>query len=139
MKPDRDHHDVLAGLMAQMLDQLEEIAAELAGAPVRFAPIRARDSGDNTIIGPSSGGVVGRLQVVSYVLVAKTAVDVLWKAGGREISGTLGLGATSAVSARGTRREPLLETDPGEELLLNLSAAVTVGGHLAYVEALRRE
>lgn len=135
MLVDEQQSDVVAGLLAQMLDELERIAEELAGAPVRFASIRLSAAGDTTLV----ADVVGRIQVVSYLLVAGNAVDVLWRSGGRPISGVLGLAAGESVHVQGTRREPLLETDPGEELVLNLSAAAMVGGHLTYVEALRRE
>ncbi len=131
---EHEHDDLLAGLCAQILDHLAELHRELRGAPLRFETIEASQAGDTVVV----GNVVGRIQVISYALVAKAAVDVVWRSGLRPVSGVLGLGAGGAVALAGSRQNPLLETDPGEELVLNLAGAVVVGGHVAYVEAFHR-
>jgi len=89
-------------------------------------------SGNNTLV----TGVAGHLyKVTSYALVANGTVGVKFISGSTDISGVMPLIVNSGVSATGSREDPLLETLPGDNLIINLSAAVAVTGHLSYVDA----
>lgn len=92
-----------------------------------FAPISASASGDNVIVQDPGNG--SKVKVISYVLVADGAVNAQWKGTGTA-SGAMPLVANSGVSANGGFL-PMFQTTGG--LILNLSAAVGVKGHVAYV------
>lgn len=98
--------------------------------PVKFAVINASSSGDNTIV-PAVSDV--KIRVVHYVFTVASDVNVRWEssAGGTALSGVMSFtaGVQSAFSPVG-----LFETISGELLNLELSGAVQVSGHLAYVE-----
>lgn len=97
---------------------------------VKYAVINATASGDNTIVAAVSGKVV---RVISYLLIANGTVTATWKQGATNISGPLPLvvnaGACAPEATRGW-----METASNAALILNLSSAVTVGGHISYVE-----
>ena len=92
------------------------------------AAISTSTSGDNTLV----TGVVGkRIVVLAYTLMARTTVDVYWKSGSTAKSGVLPLidsvGASPAFNPSG-----VIICAPGEDLKLNLSGNVFVGGHFNY-------
>lgn len=97
---------------------------------VKYAVINASASGDNTIVAAVASKVV---RVISYVLIANGTVNVKWKQGATDISGLMPLvvnvGAVCPEASRGW-----METAVNAALILNLSAAVAVTGHLSYVE-----
>jgi hypothetical protein len=75
-----------------------------------------------------------RLLVLSYALVASGAVAVKFKSGtGTDLSGAM------AMSANGTLTGSLnkyghVATNVGQALVLNLSGAVQVSGHITVLE-----
>lgn len=97
----------------------------------KFAAISASTSGDNTVVAAVTSK---KIRVLNYTLMANGTVNAKWKTGTlTDLTGLLYLvantGATPAFSPVGQ-----FETAAGEALTLNLSAAIAVGGHLAYVE-----
>jgi hypothetical protein len=80
-----------------------------------------------------------RIAVISYVLIAVAPVVVRWRSGeqnqpGGWLSGPLALGANLPLPVSGAAPfAPVLKTDLGEPLVLNLAGNVQVGGHLVYL------
>jgi hypothetical protein len=99
-----------------------------ASKSIQSAPIDTAVSGDNTIVGAVAGK---KIRVLSYVLVGGGAVNARWKSGANNRSGPLPLAANSSV-APPAGSAFLFETNAGEALILNLSAAVQVSGHVSY-------
>lgn len=98
-----------------------------------FAKVDTSTSGDNTIVAAEAGR---KIKLLSYVLVADGAVFVRWKSGAStNLSGRLSLAANGGAVAPPANPDagPWLETSAGEALVLNLSGAVEVGGHISYV------
>lgn len=97
---------------------------------VKYAKIDCSSSGDNTIVALVAST---KIRVVSYVLSASAAVNAKWKSGAStDKSGLIYMDAKGGAQA--SHQDGLLETAAGEALVLNLSGAVAVGGHVAYVE-----
>lgn len=97
----------------------------------KFAPISVSSSGNNTIVAAVTSK---KIRVLSYVIVAAGSVDAKFMSSTTtDKSGAMPLVANTGVSANFS---PIghLETASGELLNLNLSAAVGVRGHLAYIE-----
>jgi len=97
---------------------------------VKFAVISESSSGDNEVVPAVSGRMI---LVLNYTVMSNGTVSIKWRSATTDISGLLPLianvGASPAFSPVGHFR-----TAEGEALNLNLSGAVAVGGHLAYVE-----
>lgn len=100
-----------------------------------FAKIDTATSGDNTIV----AAIPNReIRVINYTTIASGDVAIRWKSGASTaLSGAMALAANGGAAPSGTGQSPsghigLFETAPGEALVLNLSAAVQVSGHLAY-------
>lgn len=97
----------------------------------KFASIDVATAGDNTLVAAVTGK---QLRVLSYALVAGGAVAVRWKSGAAtNLSGAMSFAANGGV-APAWSPVGLLQTVAGDALVLNLSAAVQVSGHLVYVE-----
>jgi|SRR5215469_7752383 len=100
------------------------------------APINISTSGDNTLVAAQPGR---RVRVLGFLLAGAGAVNATWKDGaGTALSGPLALAA-----AGGTITAPIappvvgsqlfwMATGVGQSLVLNLSAAVGVGGVVVY-------
>lgn len=97
---------------------------------VKYLAISASSSGDTTLIAAIASTVI---RVVNLCLIANGTVNVKFKRGSTDITGLYYLvanaGAVLPEASRGW-----FETGSNEALVINLSAAVAVGGHLAYVE-----
>jgi len=88
------------------------------------ASIDQATSGDRTIV----AAVAGKQIVVLNYLMTTTTNTVIWKSGSTVISG--------AIDESHSVRDPdagLIETAPGEALVLNLSSTAQVSGYLTYV------
>jgi hypothetical protein len=117
-----------------------KVAAELATDTIlsgttaltpKFAKITASSSGDNQIL---AGVSSKKIRVLNYLITASGAVNVKWRsATTSDISGLL---YPAANGGAGASFSPVghFETVAGEDLTLNLSGAVAVGGHLTYLE-----
>ncbi len=98
------------------------------------SPIEVSASGDNTIV----AGVAGKhIHVLQVVIIAAAEVTVRWKSGATNLSGPMALAKNGGYSAESSSEYPrpiegVLVTGQGEALVLNLGAAVSVGGHLRY-------
>jgi len=96
---------------------------------VKYAKIDCSSSGANQIVAAVASK---KLRVVSYVLSASAAVNAKWQSASTDISGLIYMDAKGGASP--SHFDGLIETAAGEALNLNLSGAIAVGGHLAYVE-----
>jgi hypothetical protein len=98
----------------------------------KFAVIDDASSGDNTIVAAVSGK---KIRVLSYVLVAAGTVTARFESGA---AGTALTGQMSLVDAVGVSAgfSPVGHFETAVDALLNLelSGAVSVDGHLTYVE-----
>lgn len=99
-----------------------------------FATISTSASGDTTLVAAQPGR---KIRVVSYTVIAAGAVSVKFKSGSTDITGAMALAANGGAAPSGAGLAPsgfagLFETASGEALVINLSAAVAVGGHLTY-------
>jgi len=102
---------------------------------VKFSAVSASSSGDNTIVAASTGQ---KIVLLSYVVIAAGDVSIRWKSGAStNLSGAMALATNGGAAPSAGPLAPagvvgLLETASGEALVLNLSAAVAVGGHITY-------
>lgn len=98
----------------------------------KFAAIAAASSGDNTLI---AAVVSKKIRVLSYALVAAGAVTCRFEdgAGGTAKSGQMALAANGVLSVPFS---PVghFETTANTLLNLELGGAVSVAGHICYVE-----
>lgn len=95
-----------------------------------YAVVNASASGDNTVVAGTSGM---QIVVLQYTIVASAAVTVTWESSGGAV-----LGGPMAHAANGGVATPYnptahFVTTSGEGLVLNLSSAVQVGGHVSYI------
>lgn len=109
----------------------DSIQNGLTALTPKFASIDVATLGDNTIVAavPSK-----KIRVLAYALVCGAATTVIWKsATAGAISGDMQFAANGGIAAPFS---PIghFETTAGEALVLNLSAANAVSGHLVYVE-----
>ncbi|MCD6290363.1 MAG: hypothetical protein J7M34_07660 [Anaerolineae bacterium] len=111
-----------------------DIAAD-PNATIGFAEIDAAASGDTTIVSTPAGK---RTKVLGVFLMANGDVNVQFRdgPGGGSLTGTLpmaakGNGFVMPVSHQGY---PWFQTGEGVDLVLNLSAAVQVGGCVVYYQ-----
>ena len=98
------------------------------------APINATAAGDNVIIPAQPGKVI---TVIQYTISPSAPLTAQWFSApaGTALSGPLYLAAGVVCDATGPSSyqslNGVLQTAPGEALVLNLSAP-TVGGHIVY-------
>jgi hypothetical protein len=99
------------------------------------APINVSTAGANTIVGGQTGR---RVRVQGFTLVPAGTVTMTWQDGAANnlsgpLSGLAGQALTAPVTPPvvGSQQSWLLTTT-GQSLVLNLSAAVAVGGTLVY-------
>ncbi len=103
----------------------------LRAQTVLFATISAASSGANTIIAADASN---KIKVLSYVIVADAAVTVTFKSATTAISGAMSLAANGGVASPvGTPGGGwVMETAVNQALVLTLSSAVGVRGHVSY-------
>ena len=101
------------------------------GQTLLFAVIDVAASGDNTIV---AADATKKIKVVSYTIVSDGTVTSRWKSASTSLSGAMSWVANTGVSpAIGTPAGGwILETAVNEALVLNLSAAIGMRGHLSY-------
>lgn len=102
---------------------------------VKQANIDVSTIGNNTIVAAVSGK---QIWVLKCVLISNGSVNVTFRSGtGKSITGPFYLVANGGFSAPqddGQRVSPFCRTDRDENLVLNLSAGIAVGGVLSYIE-----
>lgn len=96
--------------------------------PARFAAIQTSASGDTTIVAAVPDK---RIILLAYNYMANGAVNVKWR------SNTTDLTGLAYLVANGGKVCPFANTGwaitaLGEALVINLSAAIAVGGEVAY-------
>ena len=112
-------------------DMTDAIMSGTTALTPKFATIAVSASGDNTVVAAVPGK---KVRVLKYAMVAAAAVTAKWKDGAStDASGPMALAANGGLSD-GYCPVGLFETSPGNALVLNLSAAVSVAGHITYVE-----
>jgi hypothetical protein len=93
------------------------------------APVSTATAGDNTVVAAPAAGWI---RLHGYVLVAGGAVNVTWKNdGATALTGAMALGSTVNLVAP-EAADGWFDLSPGNALVLNLSAAVQVSGHVLY-------
>jgi hypothetical protein len=99
---------------------------------VKYAVIDDASSGDNEVIAAVSGK---KIRVLSYVMITAGAVTARFEsgAGGTALTGQMSIGANGGASS-GYVPVGHFETAAGAALNLELSGAVSVDGHITYIE-----
>jgi hypothetical protein len=112
--------------------QTDAILSDTTALTPKFAVIAASGSGDNTLVAAVSAK---KIRVLQYVFVAASAVTVRFESGaaGTALSGQMEVAANSGV---GGAFNPIGHFETASNTLLNLelSSAISVAGHLVYVE-----
>jgi len=94
------------------------------------AQISAASIGDNTVVAAIPGK---RIKVIGYALVSTSANTIRWKSGAAaNLSGAMALAANGGLSSPSDKNTVEFETAVGEALVLNLTGATNVGGHVVY-------
>jgi hypothetical protein len=96
---------------------------------VQYAAINATSSGNTQVVAGVSGR---RIRVIAYAVVADTTVDIKFRSGNNDITGTMHLveGGGIAHAYDGG----LFQTAVGQALNIYLSGNATVGGYVVYRE-----
>lgn len=97
---------------------------------VKYAAINRSSSGDGTAIVSAVSNK--KITVLSVMLIAASAVDVIWRSGSTDLMGIASFAASGGYAL--SSELGLFQTGTSEPLYLNLSAAVQVSGHISYVE-----
>jgi hypothetical protein len=98
------------------------------------AAIAASSSGDNTVVAAVAGKKI-RVKAWSVSNLTAAAQAVKWRSGTTDLTGLWGAGAaigTIATHDLAPGNDFYFETVAGQALVLNLSAAVAVGGSVQY-------
>lgn len=111
-----------------VLNDVNPSVAGVTQTPL-FATIAASSSGNNTIVAAVSAK---RIRVLSVTLIATAAVNVKWISGATDISGVMNFAINGGYSAN-CPTGLLRNVNVNENLILNLSGAIAVGGHLSYI------
>jgi hypothetical protein len=97
----------------------------------KFVAVAASSSGDNTLV---TGVALKKIRVLTYMLSVSAAVNAKFQSStAGDLTGLFYFAANSGATA-GFCQLGHFETVAGEDLQLNLSGAVPVGGYLLYVE-----
>jgi hypothetical protein len=102
---------------------------------MKYAVVNTAISGDNTIVAAVANK---RIKVLHYAVGCDQNIDIYWKSNATRITGPIFLAASTSLSAGYGASSPaglvaMFETGVGEPLVLNLSGAKTVGGHITYL------
>lgn len=103
---------------------------------MNYAKVDVSASGDSTVVAAVSGR---KIRVLTYVLASDTNTKIKFKSDTTDLTGPMALGAYSNIFNGNTDLTPggligVLETAPGEALVLNSTVAAAVGGHIVYKE-----
>lgn len=133
---------MIAALVVALLLSRSDLASQAITSPtqvdlrrgttISFSSISVAASGDNTIVAADASN---KIKVLAYVIVADGTVNVTWKSGAAtSLSGAMALVANTGAVAPATSPGGswYLETAVNQALVLNLSAAIGVRGHLTY-------
>jgi hypothetical protein len=95
-----------------------------------FAPIAVSASGDNSIVALVSSK---KIRVLALKITANGAVNAKWRSSTNDKTGLSYFAAAGDGEVLPFNPVGWFETNAGEALQVNLSAAVAVGGHVTYV------
>lgn len=103
---------------------------------MKYLKVDISASGDTTVVAAVSGT---RIRVITYVLASDTNTKIKFKSGSTDLTGPMSLGSYSNIFNGNTDLTPggligVLETEPGEALIINSSVTSAVGGHIVYKE-----
>lgn len=103
---------------------------------MKYLKVDISASGDTTVVAAVSDT---RIRVITYVLASDTNTKIKFKSGGTDLTGPMSLGSYSNIFNGNTDLTPggligVLETEPGEALIINSSVTSAVGGHIVYKE-----
>ena len=103
-----------------------------SGKSIQSAAITVATLGDNTIVNAVTGR---KIKVIAYTMQGTGTVNVKWKNGvSTDFSGAFNLQAREGISASINSPDFLFATVKGSALILNLSTATTVVGHVTYFD-----
>jgi hypothetical protein len=106
--------------LAELKDRQATLATKIVTVPIN----EGASSGDRTIQAIQPGQL---FLVYGFWIKAGGAVDIIWKSGSTSISGTIALSAGEVIQI--FQEVPVLKgRAKGDDLILNLSATVTVRG-----------
>jgi hypothetical protein len=97
---------------------------------------------DTAAAGPTvivAGKTNRRIRVLAYIVTSHMSNYVVWKSGTTALSGQMHMSAGNNIAIHlgdlwQSGGLPVLQTAPGEDLVLYLDQAQVVGGHVTYVE-----
>lgn len=98
-----------------------------------FAVVNASGSGDNTLVAADG---TKKVKVLQYTLVSAGTVNATFKSGAATaLSGAMPLVANSGIASPfvAPAQGHLIETAVNQALVLNLSGAIAVTGHITYI------
>jgi len=98
---------------------------------IQFVSISVSASGNTELVAAVSGR---RMRVLTYTIVVESAVDVRFGSGSSAITGAMTFGVEAEGVSAAWAPGGHFQTVAGEALVINLSAAVVVRGHLSYIE-----
>ena len=80
-----------------------------------------------------------RIRVLGYIVTSHLSNYIVWKSGTTALSGQMHMAAGSNIALHlgdlwQSGGLPVLQTAPGEDLVIDLDVAQVVGGHVTYVE-----
>ena len=103
------------------------------GLTIKFAKVSVSSSGDNTIVSAVTGA---KIKVLSVLLVSSGTVSVKWISNATDLTGAMPLVANSGfvLPASSPGQGHYFESATSQSLILNLSGAVSVNGHISYYE-----
>lgn len=103
------------------------------GLTIQFAAISAANAGANTVV---AADATRKIKVLDYTMVSEGTVTTTWQSsGGTSLSGAMPLVVNTGVSAGGGNAPAThweFETVAAEGLVLTLSGATGIRGHLTY-------
>ena len=105
---------------------------------MKTAIISASASGANQLVAAVAGK---RIRVLHYRALVSGDVSIKFQSASTDITGLMAFSANGGISAGAPSIIPAglifeFQTEPGEALNINLSAAVAVGGYMLYQEIL---
>ena len=103
--------------------------ATAGGKPLQFASISTAASGATQLVAAQGGAL--KIKVVSYVIVASSAVSAKFQSSSTDLTGAMSLAASGGVAAP-SGSSHWFETAANQALNINLSGAVQVSGHLGF-------
>lgn len=103
---------------------------------MKFAKIDISASGDTTIVAAVDGV---KIRVITYIVASDTNTKFKFKSASTDLTGPMSVGAYSNIFNGNTDLIPggligVLETQPGEALVLSSTVAAAIGGHIVYKE-----